>query len=539
MSAFAKAALWAGRKMAGWGGGVTLDTTDPRLAQYFGGFGTHAGKSVNETTAMQVSTVWACVRILAEGVGQLPWHIFEKEKDGNLKRVDHDLGDVLINAPNADMTSNEYREAVMANLGLHGNGPSFIERNASGTRVNSLYPIRACDCRARRRVDGQLVDAATYSGGELVYQVNDRGRWETVPKERIWASRIFSLNGVVGLSPIGYARESIGFASALEEFGSRIFSQGLHAGVIFKYPTWMPDEKRTLMEDKINRQWTGLMRTGKPFIAEGGIEPTPGIIPPKDIEFLGLRGYGVDDICRFYLVPPHRVARLERATNNNIEQLSLEFVMYTLLPYIVKIERSADRWLFNARDRGRFVVRFNYDGLLRADSEGRSKLESVWLQNGVVNRNQVRALENMPRSDAPGMDDYSVQSNMISVEDLKLVAEAMRAKASPPAAPAPAEKSAPVQIQLKSMDEATERSAEALSGVKEGLSGLKVQVAELARATDALVQANVTIAQETARNAKRLAGTQDAIERSLSELGAERELVFDGSGQIVGSRVKH
>jgi phage portal protein BeeE len=100
--------------------------------------------------------------------------------------------------------------------------------------------------------------------------------------------------------------------------------------------------------------------------------------------------------------------------------------MYTLLPYLVKIERSADRWLFKAGERGRYVVRFNYDGLLRADSEGRSKLESVWLQNGVVSRNQVRALENMPRSDAPGMDDYTVQSNMISVDELQAIADAMR-----------------------------------------------------------------------------------------------------------------
>ncbi len=429
MSWLQKAALAAGRKIATWGGGIVVDTTDRRLAEWLGN-GTYTGKSVTVRTSMQVSTVWACVRILAEGLGQLPLAIYERTvKNGkeDLKKVDHDLGERLIDAPNADMTSNEFREARMTNLGLCGNGYSFINRTDDGRRILSLTPIPSAYCRAMRRIDSQLVSAESYTGGELVYQINDRGRWETFPREKVWHNRIFSLNGVTGLSPISYARETMAFAMGLEEFGARIFGQGLHAGMTIEYPQWVPDEKRELVTKKL-KEMQGIAFTGNPLLLEGGMKVGNGMIPPKDVEFLGLRGFGVDDICRFYLVPPHRVARLEKMTNNNIEQLSLEFVMYTLLPYIVKDERSADRWLFNQKDRGRFVVRYNYDGLLRGDSEARSKLEATWLQNAVVTPNEVRAFERLPRSDQPGMDEHHVQSNMISVDDLILVADAMRAR---------------------------------------------------------------------------------------------------------------
>jgi HK97 family phage portal protein len=418
-----KAAFWLAQKSAA-AAGVSLTLKDGALGSFFGG-STYTGKSVTEQSAMQVSTVWACVRILAEAVGQLPWAIYEREKTGNLTKIDHELGEVLIDAPNADMTSNEYREAFMTNIGLRGNGYSLLDRSPRG-RINSAYPLRSRDVQVKRRVDGRLVDATQYSEGELVYQVNDRGRWETYEQSQIWHKRIFSLDGVNGLSPISYAREAMGFSAGLEEFGARLFGQGANVGSVIKIPTWLKPEQRVEAMKKLEQLYQGLVNSGKPFLLEGGMDIDKGVLPPEDAQFLELRGFQADDICRFYLVPPHRVARLERATNNNIEQLSLEFVMYTLLPYLVKIERSADRWLFKAGERGRYVVRFNYDGLLRADSEGRSKLESVWLQNGVVSRNQVRALENMPRSDAPGMDDYTVQSNMISVDELQAIADAMR-----------------------------------------------------------------------------------------------------------------
>lgn len=420
-----KAGAWIARKGATVAG-KTFTMSDAGEHWQFGGGATYIGKSITERTAMQVSTVWACCRILAEGLGQLPVHVMERDrKTGNLTRIDHDLAEI-IDAPNADMVGPEYREARMLNMGLRGNAYSRIERNASGTRINSLYPLKSTDVRVKRRIGGTLYDAATYSKGELVYQVNDRGRWESLPQDQIWHNRIFSLDGVMGLSPIAYAREAMGFSLGMEEFGSRIFGQGLHAGAIIEMPTWLKKEQRDEAYRKLKTQHAGLINTGEPYILEGGAKLASGMIPPKDIEYAGLRGFGVDDLCRFYLVPPHRVARLEKMTNNNIEQLSLEFVMYTLLPYIVKDERSADRWLFNARDRGRYVVRYNYDGLLRGDSEARSRLEAVWLQNGVLTRNEVRAYENLPRSNDAGMDKHTVQSNMISVDDLKAVADAMR-----------------------------------------------------------------------------------------------------------------
>lgn len=397
--------------------GETFDTTSPKLAALFGQ-PTVTGKLVNDTTAMQVTTVWACVRLLAETMGAMPSGVFRQEKNGNAEKIDHPLSEVLIQQPNLDMNGLEAREAWTANLALRGNSYALIERRGSGD-VLSLYPVPSAAV-ARRRDSG--------TDWETRYGFADRGKMEWYPAEKVWHVKGFSFNGLEGLSPIACAREAMALALAGEEFNARLFAQGLMPSARVSIPNWLTPEQRTIAEKKIEKMHQGVQNLGRPMLLEGGMKVESGLLTPDDAQFLQLRQFTVVELCRLFGVKPHMIAALERATDNNIEKLSLEFVMYTMLPYMRRFEMAAAR-LFKPGDRGRYFYRFNADGLLRADSVARAQLYSILLQNGVVSRNEVRALENRNRSEADGMDDYSVQMNMTLIQFLEQMARANAAAA--------------------------------------------------------------------------------------------------------------
>ena len=378
---------------------------------------TYAGKAINDASAMQVSTVWSCVRILSETIGALPWAIYERDANGNSRKVDHDLGAVLIDAPNADMTSQEFREATVMNLALRGNGYSQVNRNGRGG-VTSVYPMAATDVMPMR--DGS---------GTIFYRHFDRGRHEDVPAEKVWHIKGFGSNGLVGLSPIGAAAQAMGLALTMEEYGARFFANGARVSGVIKAKDWLSDKQRPVAREIVERMHSGVENAHKMMLLEGGMDYTQMSVPPGEAQFLEARGLQVAEICRFYRIPPHMVADLRRATFSNIEQQSLEFVTFSLLPYLVRFEQTVARRLFSPADRKRFFLRFNFEGLLRADSGARASLYSVLLQNGVLSRNEARALENWSRSDADGMDDYTVQSNMANIDQLTAL---VAARSMPP-----------------------------------------------------------------------------------------------------------
>lgn len=413
MSPLKKLALWAAQKAATYGG-VQFSLTDhQKLSSVFGMNRSHSGKSVTESAAMGVTTVWACVRLLAETMGAMPSGIFRNEKSGNATKVDdHPLYEILIEQPNSDMNGLEAREARTANLALHGNSYSIIDRRGSGD-VISLYPVPAGSMKKQR-------DEST--NWQTMYGVPDRGKIEWYPAEKIWHTKLFSFNGLHGLSPIGYAREAMGLALAGEEFNARLFGNGLMPSARISIPQWLTPEQRKLANAKLIEMHAGLANMQKGMVLEGGMTVESGLISPDDAQFLQLRQFTVIELCRLMGIKPHMVASLEQATNNNIEQLSLEFVMYSMLPYMRREEMAA-RKLFKPADRGQYFYRYNADGLLRADSAARAQLYSIMLQNGVFTRNEVRALENRNRSEADGMDEFSVQLNMTLVQFLEQMAK--------------------------------------------------------------------------------------------------------------------
>lgn len=485
---------------------VTLE--DRALGQFLGGGPTLTGHVINDDSALRVTTAFACVRIIAETIGQVTLKLYERKANGNAEEVEHDLGAVLIDRPNADMGGMVYREALATNLAARGNAYSIIERNGRGD-VIALLPIPTSRVQKKRKQDGSVV-----------FVVNDRGRQETLPADKVWHWKGFGYDGFIGLSPIEQARQALGIAMAGEEAQARLFGQGLSTAAVVKFPQWLKPDQRKAAEEKLAQMHTGLMNYGRPYILEGGMDIAEGIFAPRDAQFLELRRMQIPELCRLWRISPHMIAELERATNNNIEQLSLEFATYTMMPYFRRIEEEA-RMLFKPEERARFFVRFNYESLLRADSQARAQLYSILLQNGVLNRNEVRGLENRNRVEGQGMDDYTVQSNMALLQLLESINKGNAQTTSQALKNyaelldrRPAEASTHLNVHLpRDM-----KHAVAVDGVKEVVSSVRAGQTELAQAVSDL---------------QRVVGElQRSAEESAKAAWADRVPVMDAEGNV-------
>lgn len=391
--------------------GGSFNTMDAAFSAFFGS-PTYAGPTVNANVAMQQETVFTCTRIIAETFGTLPGDVYERNKDGSVSRVDHELAGILFDSPNADMDEVEYSESLGTNIALQGNTCSFINRRGNGD-ISSLYPV-AWDAVIPQRNRETL---------ERTFRILDRGKWDTYPADKIWHVKGFGNDGLIGFSPIGFQRQMIGMALATAEWQARFFSNGAMPSYFVTLPKWLEQPERDKARANLQEVFGGAVNAYKAQLLEGGMTATPASMPLEDAQFLQLAQKTKGDIFGMYRIPPHMGGDLERSTNNNIEQQALEFVTYCLMPYLVRFEKSAKRWLFKPADRRRFFVRWNVEGLLRADSAARGELYAKLLQNGVLTRNDVRITEKLNRVDVAGMDDYTVQTALVPIDMLRKVAE--------------------------------------------------------------------------------------------------------------------
>lgn len=504
-----------GTRALNMAGSKVLTLEDASLGRFLGGGPALTGHTVNDESALRVTTAFACVRIIAETIGQVTLKIYERQKNGNAVEVDHDLGAVLIDKPNRDMRGMVYREAMGTNLAARGNAYSIIDRNVTGS-VSSLYPVPASKAHKRRERDGRVV-----------FVMNDRGRQETYPADKVWHWKGFGYDGFLGLSPIECARQALGISMAGEEAQARLFSQGLAATAIIKVPQWLKPDQRKIAEEKLAQMHQGLANYGRPYLLEGGMDIADGIFAPRDAQFLELRRMQIPELCRLWRISPHMIADLERATNNNIEQLSLEFVTYTVMPYFRRIEEEAQE-LFKPDERSRFFVRFNYESLLRADSQARAQLFSILLQNGVLSRNEVRGLENRNRVEGQGMDDYTVQSNMALLQLLESIntgkdqaaTQALRNYAELLDRARPADSGTTLNVHLpRDM-----KHAVAVKGVEEVVSGVREGHADLVQAVKDLQDV--------------VGQVQGTLAESIRWQQADRVPVLDAQGNVERVRLE-
>ncbi len=370
---------------------------------------TTSGKTVNERTALQTTAVYACVRILAETIASLPLHTFRYTDRGKDKALDHPLYYLLHNEPNSEMTSFVFRETLMSHLLLWGNAYAQIIRDGRG-QILSLYPLLP---------DMMTVDRA--ANGEIIYQYRtDRGVY-LLRREEVLHVPGLGFDGLIGYSPIAMAKNAIGMAIATEEYGASFFANGANPGGVLEHPGVVKDPKR--VRESWNAVYQGSSNAHRVAVLEEGMKFQAIGIPPEQAQFLETRKFQINEIARIFRVPPHMLADLEKSSFSNIEQQSLEFVKYTLDPWVIRWEMAIQKALFLPSEKKQFFVKFNLDGLLRGDYQSRMSGYATGRQNGWLSSNDIRELENMnPIPPELGGDLYLINGNMTKLQDAGLFA---------------------------------------------------------------------------------------------------------------------
>lgn len=391
-------------------------TTGSAYSFFFGG--SAAGKRVNERSAMQMTAVYSCVRILAEAVAGLPLHLYRyKEDGGKEKALDHPLYLLLHDEPNPEMSSFVFRETLMTHLLLWGNAYAQIIRNGRG-EVMALYPLMPDRMAVDRDDKGQLYYEYTTSADDAPISKGSIVRLK--PSDVLHIPGL-GFDGLVGYSPIAMAKNAIGLAIATEEYGSKFFANGAQPSGVLEHPGTIKDPQR--VRDSWMSQFGGSANSNKIAVLEEGLKYTPISISPEQAQFLETRKFQINEIARVFRVPPHMVGDLEKSSFSNIEQQSLEFVKYTLEPWLVRWEQSIQRTLFSADEKKRYFVRFNVEGLLRGDYASRMNGYAVGRQNGWMSANDIRELENLDRIPAEeGGDLYLINGNMTKLKDAGIFA---------------------------------------------------------------------------------------------------------------------
>ena len=377
--------------------------------------GSAAGKSVNERSAMQMTAVYACVRILSESIAGLPLHMYQYEEDGSKKKaVEHPLYHLLHDEPNPEMTSFIFRETLMSHLLLWGNAYAQIIRNGKGDII-ALYPLMPNRMKVERDTKGQLYyeyqtmkeDAPTMKGA--VYQLD--------PSEVLHVPGL-GFDGLVGYSPIAMAKNAIGLAIAAEEYGSKFYANGAAPSGVLEHPNVLKDPAK--VRDSWNAAFGGSSNAHRVAVLEEGMKYTPISISPNEAQFLETRKFQINEIARIFRVPPHMVGDLEKSSFSNIEQQSLEFVKYTLNPWVCRWEQALQRALLDDDEKGKYFFRFNVEGLLRGDYQSRMNGYATARQNGWMSANDIRELENLDRIPAElGGDLYLVNGNMLPLSQVE------------------------------------------------------------------------------------------------------------------------
>jgi HK97 family phage portal protein len=384
---------------------------------YFGTSG--AGKSVTVSTAMQMSTVYACVRVIAETIASLPLHVYEVTDKGNMKATEHPLYRLLHDAPNAEMTSFIMRETMLSHVLLWGN--AYVQIIRSGrNHIAGLYPLMPDHMEVDRDAAGNLTYTYTTTEGRTVRLSSD---------DVLHISGL-GFDGIMGYSPIALERNAIGLGLAAEEYGGKFFANGARPSGVLTHPNTVKDPKR--LRESWNAAYGGSANANKVCILEEGMTYAPISIPNSEAQFLETRKFQVEEICRIFRVPPHLVCNLDRATFSNIEHSSIDFAVHTIRPWLVRIEQAMNRALFSENEKGRFYAQFNIDGLMRGDYKSRMEGYAIARQNGWMSSNDIRELENLnPLSDEDGGNAYLCNGNMIpcALAGINIAAAAMASMA--------------------------------------------------------------------------------------------------------------
>lgn len=362
---------------------------------------TDSGESVSGTSVLGISAAWACTNLLAGTIGSLPLTVYRRSGDDRLVDRGHPLYRLLAESPNFDQTALDFWEFAAASLELWGNAYARIVRE--GSRVVGLEPIAPDGVVVRRDRRGFL---------EYSWSENGEGFVET--DETVLHIRGFGGSPLGGMSTLQFARHSFGLAQAVDRAASKTFKNGIRPTGGLKFAEWLSAEQRELAETRLTEKFLGAENNGRPMILEGGVDWVPFSLNPEDAQMLESRRFSVEEVCRFFGVPPHMIGHTEKSSSwgTGLEQQTLGFQKFTLRRRLKRIEQALMKQLLTPADRARGVyIEFNLEGLLRADSAGRAGFYSTMTQIGAMTINEVRRLENLPPvqgGDVPRMQIQNV-----------------------------------------------------------------------------------------------------------------------------------
>jgi len=383
--------------------GVPISLTTGTFWQEW--FGTSSsGKVVTADKAIQLSSVWACIRLLSESISTLPLKVYVREADGSRKLAqDHPAYQVLCRRPNLEMTPSRFMLLVVASICLRGN--AFVEKKMIGRKLVALDPLLPQNMVVKR-----------LPTGKLEYTYTENGAKRVIPVDRMMHIRGFGLDGVCGMMPLSSGRDVFGAAMAVDEAAAKIFENGLQSTGFLSSKTALNKEQRERLRKSL-QSFIGSKNAGKLMVLENELSYQNVTMNPEAAQLLESRAFSIEEICRWFRVPPFMVGHVTKQSSwaSSVEGMNLIFLTNTLRPLLVNIEQEIARCLLDGDED--YFAEFSVEGLLRADSVGRSAYYTTALQNGWMSRNDVRRLENLPP--IQGGDIYTVQLNLTPLEDLK------------------------------------------------------------------------------------------------------------------------
>lgn len=416
LHAISRSAATPSAGLAGWLG-KTIRLTDGSFWGQFVGGQSSSGKSVSVDTAMRVSAVWACVRLIAETIATLPLGLYRRLPDGSREMdTGHPLYSVLSVSPNEHMSPVQFWEAMLASMLLRGN--AFAQIHRSGTRVIALSFL--LPHRMRLITDNGVI--------RYYYKFSD-GERELQPDEVLHIPA-FSLDGRIGLSPISYGADIIGSAMSADDAANGTFKNGMMPTVAFKVDRVLKPEQRDEFRKYVETV-SGAMNSGKSPVLEAGVTPESIGINPSDAQLLETRSWSVEEVCRFFRVPPWMVGHTEKNTSwgSGLEQQVIGFLTFSLSTWLRRIEKAVLKQLLSPAERMTHYAEFALEGLLRADSAARASFYSTMVQNGIYTRDDCRVRENLPRRGG-NADVLTAQTNLAPLDALGQSSDGQAARAA-------------------------------------------------------------------------------------------------------------
>lgn len=363
-------------------------------------FGTFTGKNVTSSNALGLSAVWGCTKVLSESIASLPLNIYERMADGDRLLADsHRLYFLLHNQPSKLYTSYTFIEYLVKSICLNGNGYAIINRDRNANII-SFTCVNPSEIKIIQEY------------GSLYYNV--KGYDELIPAEDMIHVKNLTNDGILGMSPIQYAAESLGWGIALQTYGNTFFGNGGMPSGTLESDKVLTTEAVERLRQSWDKAYGGVDNANKVAVLEEGIKFNPVSISNESAQFLSSKQWSISEIARWFRVPPHLIQDLSKSSFNNIEMQSLEFVQYTLTPILKRFEQEFNSKIFKTTERNRFFVEFNVNGLLRGDAKTRADLYTKAIQWGWMSINEVRKKENM--NAIPNGDEHLVPLNMTNID---------------------------------------------------------------------------------------------------------------------------